>query len=315
MPRFLTYNENVRKFLDILRASEDFVSGELIANQLGITRAQIFKIVKKLEKYGYKFEKSRKGYKILNSPDIPFPWEIGENTVFFYKTDSTQERAKLLFENLKIRENTWVLAFTQTKGKGRLGRKWESPEGNFYGSIVLKADIPLKEIVKLSLLGGLSVFRTISDYGVKNAKIKWPNDVWIIQDKPKKISGCIAEAYGEAEKINYVVLGVGVNVKKSPLPESTSLSEVLDKEASLVEFVRKYIQEFENIWKRFLSGFWFELKTEIEQNMWRGKVKVIRDSKEFEGFCSGIAEDGVLLVQKEDASVEKVYYGDILIKF
>lgn len=316
--RFLHYNENISKFLGILRSSSDIVSGETIAKELGITRSQIFKIVRKLQELGYRFERKR-GYKLLSAPDIPFPWEIGQNVVFFDKIHSTQEEARKLFEASKIKEDYWVLARTQTKGRGRMGRVWESPEGNFYGSVILKSEAPMKDIVKISLIGGISVFRTIKKhYEIEQEiKIKWPNDVWIIfgDGKARKISGCIAEAFGETERMKYVVLGIGVNVKVSPIENfSVCLKDITKKEVSLIDFVKNLKNELEAVWKEFSDGRWHQLKSEIENNMWRGRVKIKYDSKEFEGISSGIGEDGSLLVQKDDATFENVYYGDVLIK-
>ncbi|MCS7213688.1 MAG: biotin--[acetyl-CoA-carboxylase] ligase [Candidatus Calescibacterium sp.] len=315
---FLRYNENISKFLGILRSSSDIVSGETVAKELGITRSQVFKIVRKLQELGYRFERKR-GYKLLFTPDIPFPWEIGQNIVFFNSIHSTQDEAKKLFEASKIKEDYWVLARTQTKGRGRMGRIWESPEGNFYGSVVLKAETPMRDIVKISLIGGISVFRTIKKhYEIdQEIKIKWPNDVWIIlgDGKARKISGCIAEAFGEMEIAKYIILGIGVNVKVSPIDGvSICLKDITKKEVSLIDFVRKLKNELGTVWKEFSDGKWNQLKSEIENNMWRGRVKIKYDSREFEGISSGIAEDGSLLVQKDDATFESVYYGDVLIK-
>ncbi len=313
---YLEYSQNIKNFLQILRGSSEFVSGESIAENLGVTRAQIFKIVRKLERLGYRFER-KKGYKLLESPDLPFPWELGENVILFEETKSTQDDVRKLFDSSKIRDGFWVLALTQKKGKGRMGRVWESPKGNFYGSVLLETDIPMKDIVKISLLGGLVVFKTLKNFNVsEEIKIKWPNDVWVIfkDGRVRKISGCIAEAFGEPEKTKYVVLGIGVNVKSSPIKDvSASLSEIATQ-VSLVDFTRNLLSNFDNVWRSFVAGRWFELKTEIEDNMWKGRIRVKYDSKEFEGLSSGIAEDGSLIVQKDDANFENVYYGDVLIK-
>lgn len=316
--RYISYNENIEKFLRVLRKASDFVSGEKIAEELGVTRAQVFKIVRRLEKLGYKFSR-KKGYKLTRSPDVPFPWEIGANSVFFLRTKSTQDETRRLFESAKIGSETWVIASTQTKGRGRLGRAWISPEGNFYGSVVLKTNLPAKDTVKVSLIGGLSVFRTICRYRIREGtpRIKWPNDVWIVFEngKAKKISGCLAEFLGELDRTNYVILGIGVNVKVAPLKDlSICLKDITDQKVSLVDFTRNLIQEFDSIWRRFLRGKWMELKTEIEENMWKGRVSVSYDSHHFEGISAGIDEDGSLLVQREGGTFEKVYYGDVFLK-
>lgn len=318
MRRYLIYNENIRMFLNILRSSSDYVSGEKIAEKLKITRAQIFKIVKKLERLGYKFER-KKGYKLLSFPDLPFPWEVGKNVILFPQVKSTQDEAKRLFESSKMGDNFWILALKQTKGRGRLERIWESPEGNFYGSVVLRTDLPMKDVVKVSLIGGLAVYRTIKKYdiGRNEIKIKWPNDVWVIlkDGRARKISGCLAEAFGEFGRTNYVILGVGTNVKVSPLKDiSICLKDIANQGVSLIDFTKKFLTEFDAVWKSFSSGKWFNLKTEIEDDMWRGRVRIVYNSHQFEGISAGISEDGSLIVQRDDATFEKVYYGDVFIK-
>ncbi|GBD02874.1 Bifunctional ligase/repressor BirA [bacterium HR19] len=319
MARGINYNYKIRRFLEILREKE-YETGENIARNLAISRAAVSKFAKYLKNLGYSFE-IKKRYKLIKSPDIPFPWELGDmgkKVIFFHEVDSTQNIARELFIKRKLQENFWVIALKQTSGKGRLGRRWESPEGNFYGSCVIRPDIPIKEVIKISLLGGLAVFKAIQSFSpIYDVKIKWPNDVFIIGREPKKISGTIAEAFGEAEKIDFVVVGIGVNVKIAPLNISISLKDIVNNPSyvSLVEFTKKLIRYFMEVFGSFCDGKWLELKTDIENNLWRGRVKVDTGRKSFSGICYGIAEDGSMIVQKEDGSFESVYYGDTFIYF
>lgn len=313
--RGIYFDEKVYNLINLLKENSDGMSGESIAQKIGVTRAYVSKMIKNLKNLGYKFE-IRKKYKLLESPDIPLPWEVGKNVIFFESVDSTQLKCQELLKKGKIENGQWVLAITQSQGRGRLGRRWESPPGNFYGSVLLKIDIPLKEITKIPLLGGLSVFRTLKLYSLKyDIKLKWPNDVWVITDKPKKISGCIAELYGELDRTDFVILGVGVNVKNSPLQDiSISLTDISEQSVSLIDFTQKLLKTFEYIWMEFNMGEgWGKIRAEIENNMWRGRVKVSKGHSEFVGTAVGIGKDGSLIVQREDASYEEVYYGDVFI--
>ncbi len=321
--KFYFYSDVIAKILFHVRKFSDEkhggVSGAVIASELGISRAYVSKVVKKLGKLGYKFE-VRKKYRLLESPDIPFPWELGRKDVILCdKVSSTQDVMKNFISSGKIdREGTWVIALSQTAGRGRMGRRWESPPGNFYGSCLLTPSLPIKEIVKVSLVGGLAVFRTIRhDFGC-DVKIKWPNDVFFIADERKKISGALAEAFGEPDNVNYIILGIGVNLNSSPLDISISLRDILGKDISLIEFTSKFLDNFDSVWKDFRNGKWMTLKNEIENNMWKGKVKVIfgdgERKREIEGVCSGVAVDGSLILQLSDGRLENIYYGDVLIE-
>lgn len=345
------FNENIKKILDILRESGDNgVSGEEIAKKVGITRAAVSKNVRKLNELGYTIKVSKK-YILAGSPDIPYPWELryGKNIIFFKDVNSTQDEAReLILGRKRDRRNTlldripedskpiWIISLYQRKGRGRLGRTWISPYGNFYGSAILKSDLPMKEIVKTSLVAGLSVLKSIKKYleqevkegGIEipdvvldRIKIKWPNDVifeiWDENSKShffRKVAGVLSEAFGEPDKVEYIIVGIGVNLNVSPIPEiSYSLKDFIKKDVSLKKFTDILLDEFTNTWESFRYGRWFELKTEIERNLYRGRLEIIKDKgeKKFVGFAVGINPDGSLKVEKDDASFEDVYYGDV----
>ncbi len=319
MKNAVIYNENIKSILEILSENPEGISGQIISEKLRLSRSAISKMVKNLEKLGYKFEVSKKKYKLIEKPDIPFPWEIGEegkNIIFFKEVDSTQEKAKGLALKGKISPGTWVIAEKQKSGKGRMGRRWESPQGNFYGSVFLKPDLPLKETVKISLIGGLAVWRTIKSYEItKSIKIKWPNDIFVIsENSAKKLAGVLAESFGESEKIEFTICGIGVNINNSPLDIAICLKELVGEKYNLLtDFTRRFIGVFKKTYEEFIKGKWLELKTEIEINMWRGKVKVIQGEKEFTGVCVGINPDGSMVLQKQDGGYENIFYGDTTI--
>ena len=351
--RPLRHSQSIKKILDILRERRgQGVSGEEIARQIGITRTAVSKNIRRLKELGYKFKITKKYY-LIEEPDIPYPWEIGENIIFFREVGSTQDEARKIAVELitkgerekgksgkrenEARDILWIISLSQKQGRGRLGRKWLSPEGNFYGSaVVVRPNLPIKEVVKITLTAGLAVLYSLRRYAreesglnLDNLKIKWPNDVIFELEKSaehrdsrfRKISGVLSEAFGEQDRIDFVIVGVGVNLNVSPIPHiSYSLKEIIGKDVSIKRFAKMLVEEFSSLWRRFESGRWFEIKTEIEENLYRGRVEVFiaggggekETTEKISGFSVGINPDGSLKLEKEDASYEDVYYGDVL---
>ncbi len=349
------FRESIKKILDILRERrEKGASGEEIAKEIGITRTAVSKNIRRLRELGYKF-KITKRYYLVEEPDIPYPWEIGENVVFFREVGSTQDEARKIAIDMITKERKgysengretedvlWVISLSQKQGRGRLGRRWLSPEGNFYGSALVRPKLPIKEVVKTTLTAGLAVLNSLKRYArentgtnLTNLKIKWPNDVIfeLEEEKPlsseqgrfRKISGVLSEAFGEQDRTDFIIVGIGVNLNVSPIPSiSYSLREIIGEHVSVKKFAKILVEEFEKLWRDFEGGRWLEIKSRIEENLYRGKVEVYASgagekgkeggntAKKVVGFSVGINPDGSLKLEREDASFEDIYYGDVL---
>lgn len=209
------------KIIEILREkSGSFVSGQTISAQLGITRAAVWKYIKKLQGEGYDIESvSKKGYKLTKCPDTLTFEEvkagleteiIGQKLVHFNVIDSTNIKAKELAENGEG-EGTVVVSESQTSGRGREGRKWFSQDNRgICMSLILKPDIDLVSVPIIAQIGCAAVGKAAMRY-TDNVKIKWPNDVF---SGSKKICGILTESSGEIDKVNYVILGIGINVNQ-----------------------------------------------------------------------------------------------------
>ncbi len=280
---------------------------EDVTEKYGISRVSVWKFSKKLEELGYNVERGRKGYRISEKPDpSPLDMAISAGQIpgidefhYFSEIDSTNRFAK---EN----ERCAVFAERQTKGRGRVGRRWESNKGGIYFSISLNLNIPVTEIPKITLIGGLAVCRALEKY---SAIIKWPNDVLI---NGKKVCGILSEFVGE-ELSSKIIMGIGVNVKNR-IPEylrdkAISLAEIkpdvqiTDVFDELCRSLGIYLRMFPERWDEILEE-WKKRTDTI------GKVvEISAGNQKFSGRAVDIDRDGGLLVES-DGRVVKVISGE-----
>ena len=216
----------VEKVLSLLRDKEDYISGENMSKELGVTRASIWKTIKKLKEEGYKIESStKKGYKLIDSPNVITAPEVsehiktetlGKEIKYYSEIGSTNEEAKKLARD-NAKEGTLVIADKQVSGKGRLGKVWDSPRGTgIWMSLILRPHIMPSEAGQLTLIAGLNMCEAIEKITGLKAEIKWPNDIII---NSKKVCGILTEMSAELEQIKYVIVGIGVNVNNSHFPK------------------------------------------------------------------------------------------------
>ncbi len=312
------------KILEILEKSEGYVSGEVISKEIGISRAAIWKHIKKLREQGYEIgSKTNEGYKLIKTPDyltgfelerILFTDIIGKKVLFFEEVDSTNNKAKQIASEEK--EGTVVISEVQTSGRGRRGREWNSPKGGIYISFILKPNIPPEKAPQLTLVSSLALAETLNSMDKKlDAKIKWPNDILI---KGKKISGILTELSSDIEKINHIVVGVGVNLNtdKNALPETgTSLKTEMGENVSIKLFLKLFLEHFDLVYKEYITN---GINKIIER--WRfnsdtlgKKVKIIGMNETFEGLAKDIDENGALILKTKEKEI-KVYSGDVSLR-
>ncbi|MDD5137129.1 MAG: biotin--[acetyl-CoA-carboxylase] ligase, partial [Candidatus Omnitrophica bacterium] len=226
------------KILNVLRHSKDsYVSGEELCKLADISRAAIWKHIEKLREEGYDIEAMpHLGYKLVTIPDSLIPSEVkwklktkvfGRSVISYRKVDSTNIVAYELAEK-GMKEGTVILADEQVKGKGRHGRHWSSPsKGGIYMSCILRPSIAPSEISRITLLAAIAVAQAIRDITSLEVTIKWPNDIMIDR---KKLCGILTEMKAEQDSVDFVVLGIGINVNapKAELPKgATSIREEL----------------------------------------------------------------------------------------
>lgn len=312
------------KILEILEKKGDYVSGEDISKILGISRAAVWKHIKKLREVGYEIDsKTKEGYKLIRSPEKQIQFElermldtktIGKKILFFEEVDSTNNKAKQIA--LEEKEGTVVISEMQTSGRGRRGREWHSPKGGIYVSFILKPNMSPEKAPQITLVSSLALVEALNSMFQKlNAKIKWPNDVLI---SGKKISGILTELSSDMEKINYIVVGVGVNISTgiNNLPENaTSLKLELNEEISVKLFLKSFLEHYDSIYQEYLTGGIDQIIKRWKNNSdtLGKKVKIIGINETYEGLAKDIDENGALILQTKDKEI-KVYSGDVSLR-
>lgn len=243
---------------------------------------------------------------------------IGQEILFYPVIDSTNTIAFEKALNSK-KEGLVILAESQLKGKGRLGRTWVSPPGlNIYMSIVLKPLIELTDATLITIMAAVACSIALREISGLEITIKWPNDL-ILQNR--KIGGILTELKSEHRKIVFVVLGIGINVNadSNDFPEdirniATSLKNETKKSFSRTEILIKLLNEL-NKWyvilmssPRIIITKWKELTSTIGK-----KVKVLTVQETFEGIAQDIDEKGALILTLPTGERKKIISGDLVV--
>ncbi|WP_047152596.1 biotin--[acetyl-CoA-carboxylase] ligase [Aneurinibacillus tyrosinisolvens] len=320
---------NIREeMLQLLKESGDsFVSGEEISKRLGVSRTAIWKHIEELREEGYIFEAVRRaGYRLISTPDVMIAEEIkvglktrsfGQEVHYYATIDSTQNKCQELAK-AGAPEGTLVVADQQLGGKGRLGRVWHSPAGkNIYMSLLLRPVLELQKCPQLTLLTAVAIVETVRDVCGIQADIKWPNDILL---DGKKICGILTELNAESDRINWLIIGMGINVN-AELDDfaadvqkiATSLRIVNGAPLRRVSLIQGILRRLEHLYEQYVrEGF------EPIKELWEahaitiGKRVTIRTLQgSLAGFAEGIDDAGVLLVRQDDGTVTKVYSADV----
>lgn len=319
------------EIINLLKQHKDnFISGEKISEKLGISRAAVWKHMKSIKEDGYEIESvSRKGYKLISSPDLLTFEEvnpylntnyIGKDIRYYNTIDSTNNKAKEL-GNSGAKEGTVVISEEQTGGRGRLGRTWVSPKfKGIWMSIILRPDIEPMEASKITQIGAAAVCMSINKLGLK-ATIKWPNDIVL---NKKKVCGILTEMSGELNKINYIVMGIGINVniESEDFPGdikdiATSIKIESGDSVKRKELVSSILNNFENLYEEFInSGTIKESLAICKENsaLIGNDVKIIKRNEEVFARAIGLTEDGELIVEYNDGKVDKIVSGEVSVR-
>ena len=319
------------KILQILKAAGNrCISGEEIASQIGVTRTAIWKRIQELRNIGYDIESvSRNGYVLKGIPDLLLPVEIhdglkikliGKEIIYFDDIASTNNEAKRLALQ-GAADGTVVVSEAQGGGKGRLSRSWFSPKAKgIWFSTILRPDFLPQDAPKCTLLAAVSIVRAVRKFGI-NVGIKWPNDILY---NGKKLVGTLTEMNAEMERINYVVVGTGINVNIAPddFPDeikdiATSLSIIKGEKLSRQDLFREILTAMEDLYFDVQeNGFsamldeWREYSVTLGQEV---NVIGVGEHESFSGKAVDIDDDGALLINVS-GTVRKVLAGDVSIR-
>jgi len=307
--------------------SPEFLSGEKISRRLKVTRAAIWKRVRDLRALGYEIEAStRTGYRLIGSPDLLTPSEVrpllrtkwmGRTIHHFHSMDSTNSMAyQLALQGAE--EGEIVVAESQKKGRGRLGRKWFSPPlSNLYLSVILHPEIPPQQASLMTLMAAVATAGAIHKFSGLQPMIKWPNDILL---KNRKVAGLLNEIHSETDRIHFVVLGIGVNLNmdekmfsKEIRGLATSLKREMGQSVSRKAFLQTLLEELEMWYETFLKeGAPPVLKAWRDKAQIQGRpVKVISFGEVLSGTAIDVDSDGALILETKEGERKRVVAGDV----
>ncbi len=321
-------SRTLQEILSVLKGAGGYVSGQQLGKRLGVSRAAVWKLIEELRRRGYRIEaRAKKGYLLRSFPEALDSLAIKESL-----------RAEILGRRIHIaREvdstNSWAfreamrgategevfLAEAQRSGRGRMGRGWFSPPGkNIYLSVILKPKLPPGRVPLLGLCAAVAVAETLQGLGLR-PEIKWPNDVLLDR---RKVSGILAEARTEADRVIFVILGIGLNVNmaEEDLPEdlrgiATSVAIHLQRRFPRNVLVGELLGRLESLYLKLKEGRITEVLSRWEgYSPIKGRevaIEVFGD--EIRGIVQGIDEDGALMLLTPQGP-KRVVAGDLKVK-
>ena len=317
--------------LELLKKHQEiFISGEEISKRFGISRTAVWKHINRLKEEGYDIESVTKlGYKLKEIPDTLLPEEIksrlktkviGQEIHYFPEIVSTNSYCKTLGDK-GVSEGAAVIAESQQNGRRRFGRTWISPpQKGLYFSLLLRPKISPQEASRLIFLTAVTVACVLDTHFNLKAGIKWPNDLIL---NGKKFAGILLEMKAEAEQVDYLVLGVGINVNNKPeeFPgdlAKTATSLFIEKGLTLsrVELLTTILNTLEKAYFNYLNnGFGRVLELWKKYNITLGKrVTVTNWQTNWSGLAKDINPYGGLILVLPDGTEKTMYSGDVTLK-
>lgn len=309
------------EIITLLKKNE-WISGEDIANHLHISRTAVWKHIQQIKKKGYQISAiPNKGYHIDQSPNLLTIEEInqyldttiiGSKIYHLSSVDSTNNYAKKIAKNNE-NEGTVIIADEQTGGRGRKQRPWLSPKGGLWFSILLRPSIPPNRAMIVTMCSACAIAEAIKQQTSCNPSIKWPNDILI---NNKKVCGILTELSAEIDKINYLIVGIGLNANNE-VPQSlksiaTSLLKETGSTIDLVSLFVSILSSLEQLYKALANDDISLIReTWIRYSSTLGSIiKVETEKEEMRGTAIGLGENGELIVQTPKGE-KKIITGDI----
>jgi BirA family biotin operon repressor/biotin-[acetyl-CoA-carboxylase] ligase len=307
-------------------SSGGWISGERLGQTLGMTRPGVWKYISRLKEEGFRIESLQgQGYRLRAFPDILYPELIrqklttrllGKKIHHFQRTDSTNTQARVLAAE-GAGEGTLLVAEFQEKGKGRLDRRWQSPPGrNLLFSLILRPIWSPREAFYGTVLASVSLCRAIREVTGIEAGIKWPNDIYVSN---KKLAGILTEMSADPDRIEYMIIGIGVNCNWSP-PQpppggqpATSLYKETGKKVSRIDLLTAFLSLAEALYGQTLQSGTMPLRKEWDRYslITNRRVTLLNEQNQWSGICLGIDDQGALRLRLKDGRQEKFLTGDV----
>lgn len=313
---------------ELYHKKDQYISGEELSDKYQVSRTAIWKHINSLKKEGYVIETAhKKGYRLVISSDKLIPQalesnlnteKIGKKIIYFDTIDSTNTYSKGIARD--VSHGTVIISEEQSKGRGRLGRDWSSPKGEgIWMSIILKPDIPPAEGMKMTQVAAAAVCKAIRNYTKLDALIKWPNDIIL---HGKKVCGILTEMAGELNKIEYLIIGIGINANVKEFPEAlqdraTSLAIEKGMEINRQALIIEVLQTFEELYQDYIKQGNLQRTLTIVRNysaLLGKEIIVIKGSQKLKANVCGINDEGLLEVVYEDGKKELLLSGEVSIR-
>ena len=306
----------------------EYLSGQDLSDVLKISRVAVWKHIKKIQELGYIIESKQKlGYKLTVDSEVLLPWEvtknlktkiIGQQAYYFDIIDSTQNQALKMAEDA-VNNGAVIIAAKQTGGKGRSDRRWISPKGGIWLSIILHPKFDISITTLFPIASALALSKAIEKTFRISPELKWPNDLTI---KGKKLAGMLVDASLESNKIESLVLGVGINFNVNVKQVERSLKETSNfygvaslgkQEKKPIHLVQSFLIELEKIYellnkkqtKKIISE-WTNKSSTIGKN-----VEIDTVDGKIKGKATKIDDDGALIVS-DNSKNHKIIAGDVI---
>jgi BirA family transcriptional regulator, biotin operon repressor / biotin---[acetyl-CoA-carboxylase] ligase len=320
------------QILTALRAAQDGgMSGSELSQQLDISRAAIWARIEELRSFGYDIEASpHRGYRLVSAPDqlhaddllsrLGKTRTIGRDIRVFQETTSTNDVVEKLARD-GVKEGMVVFAESQTKGRGRLGRKWMSPpRKGLWFSLLLRPAMRPTAATQLTIAAAAALSRAIRLHTGITPEIKWPNDILM---RGRKVAGILTELSAELDKVKYVILGIGVDVNLGvgEFPHelrklATSLKIETGQSIDRAELAAEILRELDRDYARICAGQFTAVADEWEsQCATLGHNVVIRlGNRRIQGRAESLDVDGALLLRTQHGHLETIIGGDVMLE-
>ncbi|MFQ5476008.1 MAG: biotin--[acetyl-CoA-carboxylase] ligase [Nitrosopumilus sp.] len=323
-------NPGLVKVLTFLQThNTEYLSGQDLSDVLRISRVAVWKHIKKIQELGYTVESKQKlGYKLTSNSDTLFPWEItaglktkmiGQQAYYFDSIDSTQNQALKMADD-PANNGAIIIATKQTGGKGRSSRKWISPKGGIWFSIILQPEFDISITTLFPIASALALSNALEKTFKISPELKWPNDITI---KGKKLAGILVDATLESNRIENLVLGIGINfdvdvkqiekiLKGSPNFYGVASLNEQKKKIKPIQLIQTFLVELEEIYellntkqtKKIISE-WTKRSSTIGKN-----VEIDTRNGKVKGKAIKIDEDGALVLDNDKNN--RIIAGDVI---
>jgi len=309
----------------------EYLSGQDLSDVLKISRVAVWKHIKKIQTLGYKIESKQKlGYRLIDNTEKLLPWEItrdlktqliGKRVYYFEEIDSTQNFAQNIAADKK-ENGTIIIAEKQTSGRGRLDRKWTSPKGGIWFSLIIHPKFDVSSSTLIPILSAVALSKSIKSVLGLETEVKWPNDITM---NGKKVAGVLVDASFQTNSIDYLILGIGINFDI----DAKKLEKRLTKTPNFYGIDSLRGKEDKTPPKKLLKEFLLQFEKNLFQLDKGEKSKIIKEwtkraagigkkitintsNGKISGISQGIDNDGALKIKTKNET-KKIYVGDVVL--